>query len=595
MIIFNMLGNPSLSVERSRHYSDFSAGDRRKPFYCVGQQMKINDFGVGSRMGAGFSIVLALVVVMAMTGIVKLNGILKETDIITDRLLVLERLTGEWGAAIDYNGAMGLALLTSSDEEIRNFAQSKMKTVSERVNVIQKEVAGKITSNEGKALLAAMGEKRKQYIDIRNEAIRVSGQGESEITNAFIRQKLIPAMEAYSGSVKALGDYDKAKIDEAGDSIQGNGSAAIQALIILGVIAIVVGSLMAWFITRGITRPLLSAVNVAREVASGNLGIDVKVESRDQLGQLMLSLREMTESLRNTVRRVREGADSIALAASEISSGNTDLASRTEEQAAGVEETASTLEELTSTINNTAANTAQAYRYVNETATAVKQNGVVMSEVSSQMQEIYDSSSKMSDIIQVIDGIAFQTNILALNAAVEAARAGESGRGFAVVAGEVRTLAQRSASAAREIKELIDDSVSRIASGRSLVEKADGGMVEIVTNVQNMNQLIEEIAQASREQSDGIAQINSAMGQIDTTTQQNAALVEESAAAATSMQEQSRVLQDMVSVFRLNEATHKTATVISNSASSDIRQSKGTSVSVDSRKAATDSDNWETF
>lgn len=557
--------------------------------------MKINNFGVGTRMGAGFSIVLTLVVIMAVTGIVKLNGILKETHVITDKLLVLERLTGAWGAAIDYNGAMGLSVLTSSDDGIKKFAQSKMSVTSERVNAIQKELTGLIVSDTGKSLLATVGDKRKQYIDIRNEAIRISEQGDGNVTNAFIRQKLIPAMESYSGSVKALEDYDKTQIDEAADSIQGNGSTAIQALIVLGVIAILVGSLLAWFITRGITRPLLSAVNVAREVASGNLGIEVKVESRDQLGQLMLSLREMTESLRNTVRKVREGADSIALAAAEINSGNTDLASRTEEQAAGVEETASTLEELTATINNTAANTAQAHRYVSETASVVKQNGAVMSEVSSQMQEIYDSSSKMADIIQVIDGIAFQTNILALNAAVEAARAGESGRGFAVVAGEVRTLAQRSASAAREIKELIDDSVSRIASGRNLVEKADGGMTGIVTNVQNMTQLIEEIAQASREQSDGIAQINSAMGQIDTTTQQNAALVEESAAAAASMQEQSRVLQDMVSVFSLNEEGKQAVNMASEKRVSHLGTRNNVEKYVVSKKIASETDNWETF
>lgn len=557
--------------------------------------MKINNFGVGTRMGAGFSIVLTLVVIMAVTGIAKLNGILKETHVITDKLLVLERLTGAWGAAIDYNGAMGLSVLTSSDDGIKKFAQSKMSVTSERVNAIQKELTGLIVSDTGKSLLATVGDKRKQYIDIRNEAIRISEQGDGNVTNAFIRQKLIPAMESYSGSVKALEDYDKTQIDEAADSIQGNGSTAIQALIVLGVIAILVGSLLAWFITRGITRPLLSAVNVAREVASGNLGIEVKVESRDQLGQLMLSLREMTESLRNTVRKVREGADSIALAAAEINSGNTDLASRTEEQAAGVEETASTLEELTATINNTAANTAQAHRYVSETASVVKQNGAVMSEVSSQMQEIYDSSSKMADIIQVIDGIAFQTNILALNAAVEAARAGESGRGFAVVAGEVRTLAQRSASAAREIKELIDDSVSRIASGRNLVEKADGGMAGIVTNVQNMTQLIEEIAQASREQSDGIAQINSAMGQIDTTTQQNAALVEESAAAAASMQEQSRVLQDMVSVFSLNEEGKPAVNMASEKRVSHLGERNNAEKYVVSKKIASETDNWETF
>lgn len=557
--------------------------------------MKINNFGVGTRMGAGFSIVLALVVVMAITGIIKLSGILKETDAITDRLLVLERLTSEWGAGIDYNGALGLSLLTSSDPEIKSFAQSNMKTISARVNVIQKELSETIASEEGKALLEKVGEKRHAYSEIRDEAYRISKQGDSDVLNTFIHQKLMPAMEAYAESVKAIETHEKNQIDKAGDLIQQEGSAAIQALIILGMIAIISGSLMAWYITRSITRPLISAVQVAREVASGNLSMNVKVESSDQLGQLMLSLREMTDSLRNTVRKVREGADSIALAASEISSGNTDLAARTEEQAAGVEETASTLEELASTINNTAANTAQAHLYVNETASVVKENGVVMSEVSSRMQEIYDSSSKMSDIIQVIDGIAFQTNILALNAAVEAARAGESGRGFAVVAGEVRTLAQRSASAAREIKELIDDSVSRIASGRSLVEKADGGMVEIVTNVQNMTQLIEEISQASREQSDGIAQINSAMGQIDTTTQQNAALVEQSAAAATSMQEQSRVLQEMVSVFRLNEEGKQAVGIVSENRVSYVREKSNAEKSVVVKKAASETDNWETF
>lgn len=316
--------------------------------------------------------------------------------------------------------------------------------------------------------------------------------------------------------------------------------------------ALLLGGVLAWLITRSITCPLISAVRIAREVAEGNLCVEIKVDSQDQLGQLMQALRDMCGSLSNTVREVRQGADNIALTAAEISSGNTDLSARTEEQAAGVEQTAATLEQLTATINNTAGNTAQVYQFVTETTAIVKQNGVVMSEVSSRMQEIYDTSSEMTAIIRVIDGIAFQTNILALNAAVEAARAGESGRGFAVVAGEVRNLAQRSASAAREIKELIDDSVSRIASGRT-VEKADRGMEDIISNVQSMEGLIDEIAKASREQGDGIAQINSAMGQIDSTTQQNAALVEQSAATAASLQNQSRILQEKVSVFRLRD------------------------------------------
>lgn len=557
--------------------------------------MKINDFGVGTRMGAGFSIVLALVLIMAVTSIVKLNDILKEAGGITHQLLILERLTGEWAAAVDYSGAMGLSMLTSSDDKIREFAQSKMTETADRVDAIQKEMSKNIVSEVGTVFLTDINKKRQQYNNIRSEAVRVSKQGDSDATNTFIRQKFIPSMEEYSASVDALRENEKAEIDEAGLLIENHGSSAIQTLMIISVIAIAAGCLIALFITRSITRPLLSAVHVAREVASGNLDTDVKVESCDQLGQLMLSLQEMTESLRNTVHKVREGADSIALAAAEISAGNTELASRTEAQAVGVEETASTLEELTSTINNTAANTVQAHHIVNNAASVVKQNGAVMNEVSSRMREIYDSSSKMSDIIQVIDGIAFQTNILALNAAVEAARAGESGRGFAVVAGEVRTLAQRSASAAREIKVLIDDSVSRIAAGRTLVEKADDGMSDMITNVQNMTLLIEDIAQASREQSDGITQINSAMGQIDTTTQQNAALVEESVAAAASMQEQAQVLQDTVSLFRLNEDGRKSPLMVADSAIRNVPEGKGTLVPVVLRKSESEGHNWETF
>lgn len=270
----------------------------------------------------------------------------------------------------------------------------------------------------------------------------------------------------------------------------------------------------------------------------------------------MAALREMTESLRNTVMKVRNGSDSISSAAGEIALGNRELSSRTEEQTASVEQTAATLEQLTATLNNTAGHTASVREFVSETTALVKSNGSLMSDVSIGMKAISESSSRMSGIISVIDGIAFQTNILALNAAVEAARAGESGRGFAVVAGEVRTLAQRSASAAREIKVLIDDSVSRIDAGNRLVDKAHKGMEGIVSNVSSIEQLINEIAQAASEQNDGIAQINIAMEQIDTTTQQNAALVEESSTAAQLMAEHAAIMGERVSVFRV-DVTHE--------------------------------------
>ena len=523
---------------------------------------------------------------------------LTSTERVMNNYLLQERMANEWQTGIESNGALGLVLLTSGDPDIRTYAQQRIEKTRARVDILQDKFNRELTSEQGIKLLKTIGEKRQVYADTLVKALQISEQGDREALNHFIESQQLPIINDYMASLQALVEYEKTSIDKAGEVIADNGTAAILTLIITGCMALLLGGVLAWLITRSITSPLISAVRIAREVAEGNLCVEIKVDSQDQLGQLMQALRDMCGSLSNTVREVRQGADNIALTAAEISSGNTDLSARTEEQAAGVEQTAATLEQLTATINNTAGNTAQVYQFVTETTAIVKQNGVVMSEVSSRMQEIYDTSSEMTAIIQVIDGIAFQTNILALNAAVEAARAGESGRGFAVVAGEVRNLAQRSASAAREIKELIDDSVSRIASGRTLVEKADRGMEDIISNVQSMEGLIDEIAKASREQGDGIAQINSAMGQIDSTTQQNAALVEQSAATAASLQNQSRILQEKVSVFRLRDNKKRDAerkNTIVPTISNTSPQSKVKAVKSVRETEQHASENWETF
>lgn len=560
--------------------------------------MKIKDFSVGIRLAGSFSLILVLVMIMTVTGVGYLNSMLTSTDRVMNNYLLQERMANEWQTGIESNGALGLVLLTSGDPDIRTYAQQRIEKTAARVDILQDKFNREFNSEQGIKLLKTIGEKRQVYADTLVKALQISEQGDREALNNFIRSQQLPIINDYMASLQALVEYEKTSIDKAGEVIADNGTAAILTLIITGCMALLLGGVLAWLITRSITSPLISAVRIAREVAEGNLCVEIKVDSQDQLGQLMQALRDMCGSLSNTVREVRQGADNIALTAAEISSGNTDLSARTEEQAAGVEQTAATLEQLTATINNTAGNTAQVYQFVTETTAIVKQNGVVMSEVSSRMQEIYDTSSEMTAIIQVIDGIAFQTNILALNAAVEAARAGESGRGFAVVAGEVRNLAQRSASAAREIKELIDDSVSRIASGRTLVEKADRGMEDIISNVQSMEGLIDEIAKASREQGDGIAQINSAMGQIDSTTQQNAALVEQSAATAASLQNQSRILQEKVSVFRLRDNKKRDAerkNTIVPTISNTSPQSKVKAVKSVRETEQHASENWETF
>jgi len=308
---------------------------------------------------------------------------------------------------------------------------------------------------------------------------------------------------------------------------------------------------MSVLLTRSITRPLSDAVRVARTVAANDLTSTIVVRSRDEIGQLMMALESMNANLAATVARIRTGVDSIASASGEIAAGNTDLSSRTEQQAASLEETAASMEQLSSTVKQNADSAKQANQLAAAASETASRGGATVSEVVSTMNAISASSVKISDIVSVIDGIAFQTNILALNAAVEAARAGEQGKGFAVVAAEVRTLAQRSAQAAKEIKVLIEDTVQKIGQGSGSAERAGATMQEIVSSVQRVTDIMGEIAAASAEQADGIEQVNRAVSQMDEVTQQNAALVEEAAAAAGSMQDQSADLTRAVSAFRL--------------------------------------------
>jgi len=322
------------------------------------------------------------------------------------------------------------------------------------------------------------------------------------------------------------------------------------AMIILGLAAgIVVG---VWLV-KSISEPLNYAVDIAQSIAGGDLTRTIDVDTDNETGQLLAALKEMNTSLVNTVSEVRIGTDTIATASSQIAAGNLDLSSRTEEQAASLEETASSMEELTSTVKQNADNARQANQMVVSASDHAVKGGQVVAQMVDTMGSIKESSRKIVDIIGVIDGIAFQTNILALNAAVEAARAGEQGRGFAVVASEVRSLAQRSAAAAKEIKGLIGDSVEKVDAGGRLVDETGEAMNQIVTAVKQVADIMSEIAAASAEQSSGIEQVNIAITQMDEVTQQNAALVEEAAAASASMQDQAANLATTVAVFKLEQ------------------------------------------
>jgi len=361
---------------------------------------------------------------------------------------------------------------------------------------------------------------------------------------------MVPVREKLDALIKLQLDVAKAEYEKSQTAYSWIRGLAV-AGVLLGVgLAMLVG----WWLILAITRPLNAAVQVASSVAGGDLTQKITAQSTDETGQLMYALKNMNDSLVQIVSQVRAGTDAIGTASAEIAAGNQDLSARTEQQASSLEETASSLEELTSTVKQNADNARQANQLAQSASDVANRGGMVVSQVVETMGSINESSKKISDIITVIDGIAFQTNILALNAAVEAARAGEQGRGFAVVASEVRNLAQRSAAAAKEIKTLINDSVEKVGAGSKLVDEAGATMQEIVDSIRHVTDIMGEITAASQEQTAGIEQINQAVSQMDQVTQQNASLVEQAAAAAEAMREQAASLAQAVGVFRLEKA-----------------------------------------
>ncbi|MBV8634477.1 MAG: HAMP domain-containing protein, partial [Burkholderiaceae bacterium] len=367
------------------------------------------------------------------------------------------------------------------------------------------------------------------------------------------------------------------------------------------VIALIMGVVVGAWLVRAISGPIDQAVTVAQKVALGDLTQRITVESSDETGKLLQALKDMNDSLVRIVGEVRTGTETISTASSEIATGNLDLSQRTESQASSLEETASTMEELTSTVKQNAENARQANQLVVSASEHAIRGGTVVGNVVGTMGSIKESSRKIVDIIGVIDGIAFQTNILALNAAVEAARAGEQGRGFAVVAAEVRNLAQRSAAAAKEIKALIDDSVEKVEAGSKQVDDAGATMNEIVTSVQRVADIMSEISAASQEQSSGIEQVNLAITQMDEVTQQNAALVEQAAAAAQSMQDQAGNLSMVVSVFKVDGGSAQRALPEMRAAAAPAVTARPAVKSLPAKTAspavgpATGNDDWEEF
>jgi methyl-accepting chemotaxis protein len=514
--------------------------------------INLQSLRTGPRLALAFGAVVALMVIVVAIAGFGLERVRNDNT----HLLNLQRraaLADQWRAQVQLNAARALAIAQAGGAaEIEKFFAPQMKATSDSISVAQKDLTENIASEKGKALLAEVGVKRDAYVAVRKDVLAKFKAGDAAGGRTLLDSQMVPAAGAYVGSLENLSAFQQTLVDEGLSRLEAATARTQLTMFVLLAAAVAAAAFFGWRVTRSITQPLASTVAATGRIAAGDLSGTVAVGGRDEMSDMQRSLAEMQASLARLVTELRQGSESIGTASAEIASGGQDLSQRTEQTAGRLQQAASSLEELTGTVGHTADAARSANTLASSASEAAQHGGAVVAQVVSTMDDIKASSQKIADIIGTIDGIAFQTNILALNAAVEAARAGEQGRGFAVVASEVRSLAQRSATAAREIKALIGNSVERVDAGALLVSQAGSAMGDIVSRVQRVSDIIAEISSAAGEQSTGIGQVNTAVTELDSMTQQNAALVEQSAAAAESLREQAQRLAAAVDRFRLH-------------------------------------------
>ncbi len=519
------------------------------------ESMKLQDLKIGTRLAAAFILVLAMLVAIAATGLSSLATVRASMENITRGNDVESRLALEMRLSVDDRmiAVRNIVLLKDAAEMQAQVARIKRQTevydAAERD--LNKTFAAYGIAADETALLADIRAHSAAALPLIDKARDLGLADDTDGALRVLLGELRQVQQKWQSSLDALAATERQQNDQALTASDAAYLFTRNLMIGLSIAAVLCGLALAWFITRGITLPINRAVQIAQAVAAGDLTSKIDSTARDETGVLLAALKEMNTSLKTIVTEVRSGTDAMSVSSSEIADGNMDLSSRTEDQASSLEETASSMEEMTATVRQNAENASQGNKLAALAKEAASKGGAVIASVVATMEEINTSSKKISEIIGVIDGIAFQTNILALNAAVEAARAGEQGRGFAVVATEVRNLAQRSAAAAKEIKTMIGESVSKVDSGSRLVDEAGKTMDDVVVRVARVTDIMSEITSASHEQSAGIEQINQAIMTMDNVTQQNAALVEQSAAAAQSLQDQSVHLAQVVGMFVL--------------------------------------------
>jgi len=506
---------------------------------------------ISTRLTLSFSFVVILLLILSGIGAWRILDSQRDNRELGYRLQtndLLQQLTRQVGI----NANQTQATLAADPDTLRKLKAS-IQASDEQARKISRQLADLLNGPESAALLQQAAQDRAAYLQSRNQAFKDLDGGNYGEADAFFNQQLPKMTAGYLARIDQLSQRQNDSVQQLFDQSARSSELGLAVLAIATLLALILAPLFAWRVTRSIIRPLRHAVSLAGAVAQRRLTVRIRAQGRDEIGELLTALGAMADNLRQAVGEVRGSSNAIATASAQITEGNLDLSSRTEQQAGSLAQTAATMEEITATVRQSADNARQANALAESAARTASDGGAIVTELVGTMDEINGKSQQVADIVGVIDSIAFQTNILALNAAVEAARAGEQGRGFAVVAAEVRALAQRSAGAAKEIKALIDTSVEATAKGNEQAARAGATMKNIVDSINRVTGIMGEINAASREQTTGIEEINSAMTQMDGVTRQNAGLVEASAAAATSLRRQADALADLVATFTLDD------------------------------------------